>query len=226
MQSIGYIITQAMMDNWCVITIFDLALGLSRQVSHLLLARGLQLSFTLIPSHLTVLEFYCQCSFGLFDCVTINSLLPNSLWSVVKCDWFGFYCSFSASAESTRFLWKNYRVYSLTRYPLEMFLWVTNNVKFVNSAEECPSTSGVALQCYMTQIQQYIFEVSKTIKISLHTQTRQLPLLQAQSSVWNHLNFLNNFLMLLLKLNEIFGANWMWISDCRTFSYRVWSTRY
>ena len=30
--------------------------------------------------------FYCQCSFGLFDCVTINSLLPNSSWSVVKCD--------------------------------------------------------------------------------------------------------------------------------------------
>ena len=50
------------------------------------LARVLQLSFTLIPSRPTALEFYCQCSFDLFDCVTINSLLPNSLWSVVKCD--------------------------------------------------------------------------------------------------------------------------------------------
>ena len=43
-------------------------------------------AFTLIPSRPTALEFYCQCSFGLFDCVTINSLLPNSLWSVLKCD--------------------------------------------------------------------------------------------------------------------------------------------
>ena len=57
-----------------MITIFDLALGLSRQVSHSLLARGLQLSFTLIPSRPTALEFYCQCSFDLFDCVTIKSL--------------------------------------------------------------------------------------------------------------------------------------------------------
>ena len=69
-----------------MITISDLALGLSRQVSQSLLTRGLQLSFTLIPSRPTALEFYCQCSFVLFDCVTINSLLPNSLWSVVKCD--------------------------------------------------------------------------------------------------------------------------------------------
>ena len=42
----------------------------------------------------------------------------------------------------------------------------------------------------------------------------QWPLLQAQSSVWNRLSFLNNFLMFLHKLNEIFRANWMWISDC------------
>ena len=42
----------------------------------------------------------------------------------------------------------------------------------------------------------------------------QLPLLQAQSSVWNRLSFLNNFLMFLHKLNKIFRANWMWISDC------------
>ena len=69
-----------------MITIFDLALVSSRQVSHWLLAHGLKLSFTLIASRPTVLEFYCQFSFGLFDCVTINSLLPNSLWSVVKCD--------------------------------------------------------------------------------------------------------------------------------------------
>ena len=35
----------------------------------------------------------------------------------------------------------------------------------------------------------------------------QLPLLQAQSSVWNRLSFLNNFLMFLHKLNKIFRAN-------------------
>ena len=68
--------------------------------------------------------------------------------------------------------------------------------------------------------------MSKTIKILLHAQARQFPLLQAQSSVWNRLSLLNNFLMLLLKLIEIFRANWMWISDCWTYSYRVWSTRY
>ena len=40
-----------------MITIFDLALGSSRQVSHSLIARGLKLSFTLLPSRPTVLEF-------------------------------------------------------------------------------------------------------------------------------------------------------------------------
>ena len=68
--------------------------------------------------------------------------------------------------------------------------------------------------------------MSKTIKILLHAQARQFPLLQAQSSVWNRLSLLNNFLMLLLKLIEIFRANWMWIFGCWTYSYRVWSTRY
>ena len=60
--------------------------------------------------------------------------------------------------------------------------------------------------------------VSKLIKISLYAQARQLPRLQAQSSVWNRLIFLNNYLMLLHKLNEIFRANWTWISDCRASS--------
>ena len=49
-------------------------------------------------------------------------------------------------------------------------------------------------------------------------QARQLPLCQAQSSGWNCLNFLNNFLMLLHKLDEIFRANWTWISDCQASS--------
>ena len=62
------------------------------------------------------------------------------------------------------------------------------------------------------------YTVSKLIKISLYAQAWQLPLLQAQSSVWNRLVFLNNFLMLLHKLNEIFRANWTWISDCRASS--------
>ena len=60
--------------------------------------------------------------------------------------------------------------------------------------------------------------VSKLIKISIYAQARQLPRLQAQSSVWNRLIFLNNYLMLLHKLNEIFRANWTWISDCRASS--------
>ena len=47
----GYIITLVMMDNWCVITIFDLALGLSRQVSHSLLAHGFQFLFSSDQSH-------------------------------------------------------------------------------------------------------------------------------------------------------------------------------
>ena len=64
------------------------------------------------------------------------------------------------------------------------------------------------------------YTVSKLIKISLYAQARQLPLLQAQSSVWNRLSFLNNFLMFLHKFNEIFRVNWWWISDCRASS--IW----
>ena len=44
----------------------------------------------------------------------------------------------------------------------------------------------------------------------------QLPLLQAQSSVWNRLSFLNTSLMFLHKLNKIVRTNWTWISDCLT----------
>ena len=44
----------------------------------------------------------------------------------------------------------------------------------------------------------------------------QLPLLRAQSSVWNRLSFLNNSLMFLHKLNKIVRTNWMWISHCLT----------
>ena len=58
----------------------------------------------------------------------------------------------------------------------------------------------------------------ETMKISPYAQARQLPLCQAQSSVWNRLIFLNNFLMLLHKLNEKFRANGTWISDCRACS--------
>jgi len=46
-----YIITPVMMDNWCMITIFDLVLSLSWQVSHLLLDCGLQLSLSSNQSH-------------------------------------------------------------------------------------------------------------------------------------------------------------------------------
>ena len=75
----------------------------------------------------------------------------------------------------------------------------------------------VALQ--LRDANSFSYTVSKLIKISLYAQARQLPLLQAQSSVWNRLIFLNNYLMMLLhKLNEIFHANWTWISDCRASS--------
>ena len=59
---------------------------------------------------------------------------------------------------------------------------------------------------------EYFWSV-ESMKISLYAQAQRLPLLQAQSSVWNHLSFLNNFLMFLHKFFEIFCVNWMWISD-------------
>ena len=46
---------------------YYLAHGLSRHVSHLLLACCQYLLFTQIPSRPKELEFYCQCSFGFFD---------------------------------------------------------------------------------------------------------------------------------------------------------------
>ena len=59
---------------------------------------------------------------------------------------------------------------------------------------------------------EYFWSV-ESMKISLYAQARRLPLLQAQSSVWNRLSFLNNFLMFLHKFFEIFCVNWTWISD-------------
>ena len=64
---------------------------------------------------------------------------------------------------------------------------------------------------------EYFWSV-KTMKISLYAQARRLPLLQAQSSVWNQLSFLNNFLMFLHNVNEIFCVNWTWISHCQASS--------
>ena len=64
---------------------------------------------------------------------------------------------------------------------------------------------------------EYFWSV-ETMKISLYAQARRLPLLQVQSSVWNCLSFLNNFLMFLHKFNEIFRVNCTWISDCRACS--------
>ena len=98
-----------------------------------------------------------------------------------------------------------------------MFLWVTNNVKFVDSAEECPSTSGVTLQLRDANARDFTIrwqgERQKQVK-----KARRLPLLQAQSSIWNRLSLLNKFLMFLHKFNEIFRVNWWWISDCRASS--------
>ena len=70
------------------------------------------------------------------------------------------------------------------------------------------------LRCSTSVAWHKYYTVSKLMKTSLYAQARQLPLLKAQSSVWNRLVFLNNYLMLLHKLNEIlFRANWTWISD-------------
>ena len=46
-----------------------------------------------------------------------------------------------------------------------------------------------------------------------------LSTVQAQSSVWNRLIFINNYLMLLHSLNEVFRADWTWICDCRASEY-------
>ena len=64
---------------------------------------------------------------------------------------------------------------------------------------------------------EYFWSV-ETMTISLYAQARRLPLLPAQSSVWDRLSFLNNFLVFLHKLPEVFRVNWTWISDCRASS--------
>ena len=64
---------------------------------------------------------------------------------------------------------------------------------------------------------EYFWSV-ETMKILQYAQALQLPLLQAQSSVWNRLSFIKNFLMFLHKFNQIFRVNWTWISDCRATS--------
>ena len=60
------------------------------------------------------------------------------------------------------------------------------------------------LQCSTSVAWRKYYTVSKLIKISLYAQAQQLPLLQAQNSVWNLLFFLNNYLMLLHKLKRYF----------------------
>ena len=105
-----------------------------------------------------------------------------------------------------------------------MFLWLTicrlGSTAVISVVTRCVTTlitavwiSGVALRLRDANIWSV-----ETIKISLYAQARQLPLCQAQSSVWNLLNFPNNYLMLLHKLNEIFRANWTWISAFRASS--------
>ena len=99
-----------------------------------------------------------------------------------------------------------------------MFLWVTNNVKFVDSAEECPSTSGVTLQLRDANARDFTIRRWQGERQKQVKKARRLPLLQAQSSLWNRLSLLNNFLMFLHKFNEIVRVNWSWISDCRASS--------
>ena len=95
---------------------------------------------------------------------------------------------------------------------LQTTLNLSNRPKGVPFNFQCSATVA---WCKLTSL--YFWSV-ETINISLYALARQLPLCQAQKSVWNRLIFLNIFLMLLHKLNEIFRANWTWISDCRASS--------
>ena len=67
----GHIITLVMMDDRCVIFIFHVAHGLSRQVSHSLLARSRQLSLSTYFKHSDL-----RCS-QLRSPTTGSSFLPN-----------------------------------------------------------------------------------------------------------------------------------------------------
>ena len=99
-----------------------------------------------------------------------------------------------------------------------MFLWVTYNMKFVDSAKECPSTSSVTLQLRDPNARDFTIRRCQRERQKQVKRARRLPLLQAQSSIWNRLSLLNKFLMFLHKFSEIFRVKWWWISDCRASS--------
>ena len=48
----------------------------------------------------------------------------------------------------------------------------------------------------------------KNIEISLYAQARQSLLLLTQGNIYNHLRFLNKYLIFLEELNAQFGENW------------------
>ena len=53
---------------------------------------------------------------------------------------------------------------------------------------------------------EYLLSV-ENIEISLYAQARQ-SLLLLQGNIYNHLRFLNKYLMFFEELNELFGENW------------------
>ena len=82
-----------------------------------------------------------------------------------------------------------------------------------------PSTSGVTLQLRDASARDFTIRRWQGERQKQVKKARRLPLLQAQSSIWNRLSLLNNFLMFLHKFNEIFRVNWWRISDCRVSSF-------
>ena len=52
------------------------------------------------------------------------------------------------------------------------------------------------------------FSSVKNIEISLYAQAQQSLLLLTQGNTYNHLRFLNKYLMFLEELSELFGENW------------------
>ena len=81
-----------------------------------------------------------------------------------------FYVNYKESIVLPDILWKCFSVR------------VTNNIKSVDSAEDFLQPS-VFVTLQLRDANSFSYTVSKLIKISLYAQARQLPLLQAQSSV-------------------------------------------
>ena len=63
------------------------------------------------------------------------------------------------------------------------------------------------------------FPSVENIEISLSAQARQSLLLLTQGNIYNHLRFLNKYLMFLEELNELFRENWSKFLTARVTSF-------